>query len=328
MSVKGKNHISMMLDLCRSILESAGHLAAQKDIRLLKPDTITGLQTLEDSLSCFKADASIRATKLLKACIENDIYLYDTQFHAVLQHWLSSISETISSLWTTEALKCPICDAAGVPVYMASLYQNTGSEASASLTRFLLQCPDCRNYYAVKNNPYPAAEYAASMKPTSKYKRMAEIAENFIEDGFLLYAGEHRSMLSDILSYDTYILQSCSLQQLEKVQGASLSYGRYHALFIDDLLLAADIEGVLTKALEYVADSGILWFEIPDMELALQRLSEEGIPFSFASGSDVFLHPFGIDELKNRLGFYIISYRRVDDGGMIEFIVGKGKVCR
>lgn len=323
MSVKGKNHISMMLALSRSILESAEHLTAQKDIALLKSDTITGLQTLEESLSFFKAYTSMKATQLLKACIEHDVYLSDREFHIILQHWQSSISETISSLWTMEALKCPVCDSAGAPAYMASLYQNTDEGIKTSLTRFWLQCSACRNYYAVKNAPYPVTEDISAIEQSYAYTRMAEAAEKYVQEGFLLYVGDNRKCLSDLLSYDSYIFHSCTLRQLEKAQDNSMCRGQYHALFLDNLLLAGDIEAVLKNALDYLDNHGILWFEIPDMELAFQKLCEEGISLSFYSGSDVFLHPLGIEELRNRLGFHIISYRRVNEGDMFEFIVGK-----
>lgn len=326
MSVKGKKHLSKMLALCRTIVESASHLAVYKEDSLLKPDTISGLNTLEVSLESFGAYSSIKITQLLKSCIENEIYQYDKEFEAILLYWYSSVSRTIQALWTSETLLCPICNGTGKASYMAYSYREKPAGSDLMLSGLWLQCGRCHNYYCVKKPrrqpPLPARK-PEGMPGSTKYRHMAEAVNRYVRDGFVLFAGDGQADVFPLLSADNYILHSCSNEQLEKMPENNFFYGRYQAVLIENLSDANDIGSILSNAANCLSEGGILWFDMPDFEKCMQLLHSAGTAVSFHSRGDVILSPLGLEMMKGGLGMNIISYRTNDAGVRIEFVAGK-----
>ena len=324
MSVKGKKHLSMMFALCKTIAESAEHLNEYSEDHFLKQDTVTGLNTLEASLESFKAYSAIQATRLFRSCVENDLYLYSGDFASIVSHWHTSVLRTIQMLWTAESQRCPVCDKPGNPFYTAYFYRNTGgSDGSASVSRLWMQCPGCLNCYAVKNSPYPFPVPADADTGSNRYIRIAEVVKEHMKGGFLLFAGENNNAFTSALDDNNYIIQRCSLKQLEDRSFSEELKGCFQAVLIEHPGRSADLKKLLENALYYLDDSGILWFEVRNLGVDLLKLVMKGTPLPESAGTNVFLFPQGIEYLKDILGFDIISRRRIEEEGKIEFVLQK-----
>lgn len=329
--MKGKEHLSRMLALCRTIVESARHLAIHKENSLLKPDTISGLNTLEVSLESFGAYSSIKITQLLKSCIENDIYRYDREFEAILLYWYTAVSRTIRALWTSETLLCPLCNGAGKAAYMAYSYRESQTDSDLTLSGLWLQCRSCHNYYRVKNSPGQAPVFGPNPElppERTKYIHMAEAVKRYVRDGFILFAGAGQAEVFPLLSVDNYVLHTCSLEQLENTPENHFFYGRYQAILLENLCDSKDMGSILKNAVNCLSEGGILWFDMPDIENHLQMLRTEGTAVSFPCRGGAVLVPLGLEKLKAALGVNITGYRINDAKKRIEYVMEKTKERR
>ena len=326
MSSEGKKHLSKMLALCRTIVEGAKHLALYKEDSILKPDTITGLRTLEVSLESFGAYSSIKVTRLLEACIENDIYLHDREFESILLYWYSSVSKTILTLFTSESLLCPICNGPGRAAYIAYSYREQETDSFLRLSGLWMRCSFCGNYYCVKKSPPKALLRMRSseiMPDYTNYIHMADTVKKNVRDGFILFVGDGQAKIFPLLSIDNYILHTCTLKNLEKAPENVLFYERYQAILIEDLSAAKNMGSILKNTINCLKEGGLLLFDMPDLEMGLQTLSSTGTAVTFNCRGDVILVPSGLEKLKNELGVDIISCRKNDEMNRIEFVIKK-----
>lgn len=144
-----------------------------------------------------------------------------------------------------------------------------------------------------------------------------------MKGGFLLFAGENNNAFTSALDDNNYIIQRCSLKQLEDRSFSEELQGCFQAVLIEHPGRSADLKKLLENALYYLDDSGILWFEVRNLGVDLLKLVMKGTPLPESADTNVFLFPQGIEYLKDILGFDIISRRRIEEEGTIEFVLQK-----
>lgn len=319
------NQLVVMSGLCSSVVEGIEHLMAYPGNERLKEEAVTGLLTLEENLRGLQADASvIHETRWIVEVIKNRLFVYDREFKNRLYRWYCSALKEIRNLMTAETEKCPVCAGLGTPCYGAVFYMEDGAVDGYVLepVRVFMKCQDCGNYYLAKEECLPSNGKKGLRRTKARCDRiLADIGE-FASEGTMLFIGEKRSQLYKEAEKAGYSPKAVSLN--ESLSGEESGRETFRIVLIDRISRTQDMKMILTRASEYLADGGILWFDGPDLEKSIRNLEKRGASMWKGETALVCLTDDGMKTLAEKCGLFIKSYRHAGTTtGRIEVIAEK-----
>ncbi len=318
------NQLVVMVNLCSSVVEGIEHLMTFEKNERLKEDAVTGLLTLEENFRGFKADkAVIHETKWMAEVIRNWLFVFDQEFKSRLYRWYFAALKELRNLMTAEIELCPICSGKGAPHYGAVFYMEDEETDQYVLepVRVFMKCRDCGNYYLAKEERGLSGKMKDFRRTKIRCERLLADIGVFEAQGTMLFIGEEKSQLykeARRAGYEPHAMP------LEYAGGRKEEKETYRIVLIDRILRTQDMKLVLTRAAEYLAADGILWFDGPDLDKSIKNLKQKGASMWKGETADVCLTDAGIDALAEKCGLIIRSYRHVGTAsGRIEVIAQK-----
>ncbi len=319
------NQLLVMVNLCSSVVEGIEHLMAYKENERLKEDTVTGLLTLEESLRGFMADKSvIHETKWMAEVIKTKLFVFDQEFKNRLYRWYFSALKELRNLMTAEVERCPVCSGKGVPHYGAVFYMEGGEADEYVLepVRIFMKCRDCGNYYLAREESRFVNIKKGSHRTKARCERLLADIGEVASEGTMLFIGEEKSPLYKEARKAGYNPQAMSLEEAD--EGIEGGKEAYRIVLIDRISRTQDLKLILTRAAEYLAEDGILWFDGPDLDKSIKNLEKKGASMWKGEAAEVCLTDSGIEALAEKCGLSIRSYRHVGTAsGRIEVIAQK-----
>ncbi|MEY8355675.1 hypothetical protein AALB39_20270 [Lachnospiraceae bacterium 54-53] len=319
------NQLVVMAGLCSSVVEGIEHLMSYQGNERLKEEAVTGLLTLEENLVGMQAEASvIRETRWIAEVIRSWLFVYDREFKNRLYRWYCSALKEIRTLMTAETEKCPVCGGKGVPSYGAVFYMDGGADDGYIMepVRVFMKCRDCGNYYLAKEECLPADRRKVRGRTKTRCGRILAHIGEFVSDGAMLFIGEERSQLYKEAVKAGYFPEAISLDAPES--GEEGGKRTYRIVLIDRISCTRDMQVILTRAAEYLADGGILWFDGPDLEKSIRNLEKKGASMWKGEAAEVCLTDDGMGMLAEKCGLSIKAFRHAGTtAGRIEVIAEK-----
>lgn len=328
MSEDRKKHLIIMVELCNSIMEGTEHLIKNQENQQLHKDIVSGFQSLFTSLESFQADPMlVRATKWLGEIFESGLTVYDNAFYDKLYRWYCMALKELRDLISDEFESCPVCGGKGSPCYSAIIYDDSQAEDHSGLeaVRMWMKCDDCENYFLFRDK----AVLPVNKRSAGQGRKAPEFLVEFIHGENLLLIGDDTSPLYRNLLKSGYQTELCSLERFTEAAGKELPVRRFEAVFIERISDTADIKKVLVAAGEYLTDEGILWFDMPDIERAIQNLETRGRALWNQPIPSIAVTEQGMGKIAGDCGLIIKSckHRRKAEAS-IEFTAGKDVITK
>ena len=319
------NQLVVMVNLCSSVVEGIEHLMAYEKNERLKEDAVTGLLTLEENLKGFKADNSvIHETRWMAEVIRNWLFVFDQEFKNRLYRWYFSALKELRNLMTAEIERCPVCSGKGVPHYGAVFYREGGESDQYVLEpiRVFMKCRDCGNYYLAKEERGLPNGKKTPQRTKARCERLLAHIGEFASEGTMLLIGDEKSQLYKEARKAGYDLQAMSLEEAgNRKEGGK---GTYRIVLIDRIPRTQDMKLIQTRAAEYLAEDGILWFDGPDLDRSIKNLEKKGASMWKGEAAEVCLTDRGIHALADKCGLSVRTYRHVGTAsGRLEVIARK-----
>ena len=317
------NQLVVMVNLCSSVVEGIEHLIASQSNDRLKEDAVSGLLTLEENLKGLQADKSvIHETRWMAEVIKNWLFVYDREFRDRLYRWYFKALKELRNLMFAEIEICPVCSGKGTVHYGASLYME-GDETGKELikpVRIFMKCKECGNYYLAKEEPGIIKRRKRTARSRARCKRILADIENQAVDDTMLFIGNQNSQL-----YKEAVTTGWKVSVLLEADAVSTDRsGSYAAVIIDRLSDSRDMNAILDKAADSLADGGILWFDGPDLDNSMDLLVKKGRAIWRELASEVYLTPKGTENLAKLFGLTIKFRKKVGTTlGRIEIIAQK-----
>lgn len=317
------NQLVVMVNLCSSVVEGIEHLIASQSNDRLKEDAVSGLLTLEENLKGLQADKSvIHETRWMAEVIKNWLFVYDREFRDRLYRWYFKALKELRNLMFAEIEICPVCSGKGTVHYGASLYmegEETGKEIVKPV-RIFMKCKECGNYYLAKEEPGIIKRRKRTARSRAGCKRILADIESLAADDTILFIGNQNSQLYKEAVAAGYKVSAI----LEADAVSSDKNGSYAAVIIDRLSDSRDMNAILDKAADSLADGGILWFDGPDLDKSMDLLVKKGRAIWRNLASEVYLTQKGTENLAKLFGLTIKSRKKVGTTlGRIEIIAQK-----
>ncbi|GLB32190.1 hypothetical protein LAD12857_41130 [Lacrimispora amygdalina] len=317
------NQLVVMVNLCSSVVEGIEHLITSQGNDRLKEDAVSGLLTLEENLKVLQADKTvIHETRWMAEVIKNWLFVYDREFRDRLYRWYFTALKELRNLMFAEIEICPVCSGKGAVHYGASLYME-GDEAGKELlkpVRIFMKCGECGNYYLAKEEPWIIKRKKRAERSRARCSRILADIKGLASDGSMLFIGSQNSQLYKEAASAGYEISSL----IESEAMNSGKKGSYGVVIIEHLTDSRDMNAILDKAADCLADGGILWFDGPDLDKSMDLLEKKGSVLWREAASEVYLTREGTKNLAKLFGLTVKSLKRVGTTrGRIEVIAKK-----
>lgn len=304
------NQLVVMVNLCSSVVEGIEHLITSQGNDRLKEDAVSGLLTLEENLKGLQADKSvIHETRWLAEVIKNWVFVYDGEFRDRLYRWYFKALKELRNMMFAEIEICPVCAGKGRVHYGASLYMEGDEEGKELLRpiRIFMKCQECGNYYLAKEEPWVVKRKKRAGKSQAKCKRILADIERLASGNSMLFIGSQKSQL-----YKEAVSAGYEINVLYETETISApKKGSYAVVIIEHLMDNRDINAILDKATDGLADGGILWFDGPDLDKSMDLLEKKGITLWRQAASEVYLTKEGTKNLTRLFGLTVESSKSV-----------------
>jgi hypothetical protein len=143
----------------------------------------------------------------------------------------------------------------------------------------------------------------------------------YASDPNMLFIGEEKSSLYKEIEKVGYDPLAISLEEAESGIQVGEEYG---IVIIDRIPRSQDMRLILTRAVEYLMDGGILWFDGPDLDKSIKNLEKKGAAMWKGETAEVCLTDSGLEAIGEKYGLFIRSYRHVGtSSGRIEVVAQK-----
>lgn len=304
------NQLVVMVNLCSSVVEGIEHLITSQGNDRLKEDAVSGLLTLEENLKGLQADKSvIHETRWLAEVIKNWLFVYDGEFRDRLYRWYFKALKELRNLMFAEIEICPVCAGKGTVHYGASVYIEGDEEGKELLSpvRIFMKCEECGNYYLAKEEPWVVKRKKRAGHSPAKCKRILADVERLASGNTMLFMGSQNSQL-----YKEAVSAGYEMDVLNGTEPMSpVIKGSYAVVIIEHLTDNRDMNAILDKAAESLADGGILWFDGPDLDKSMDLLQKKGNTLWRQAASEVYLTKEGTKNLLRLFGLTFESSKSV-----------------
>jgi hypothetical protein len=304
------NQLVVMVNLCSSVVEGIEHLITSQGNDRLKEDAVSGLLTLEENLKGLQADKSvIHETRWLAEVIKNWLFVYDGEFRDRLYRWYFKALKELRNLMFAEIEICPVCAGKGTVHYGASVYIEGDEEGKELLSpvRIFMKCEECGNYYLAKEEPWVVKRKKRAGHSPAKCKRILADVERLASGNTMLFMGSQNSQL-----YKEAVSAGYEMDVLNGTEPMSpVIKGSYAVVIIEHLTDNRDMNAILDKASESLADGGILWFDGPDLDKSMDLLQKKGNTLWRQAASEVYLTKEGTKNLLRLFGLTFESSKSV-----------------
>lgn len=310
MATSRMNQLVVMVNLCSSVVEGIEHLITSQGNDRLKEDAVSGLLTLEENLKGLQADKSvIHETRWIAEVIKNWLFVYDREFRDRLYRWYFKALKELRNLMFAEIEICPVCSGKGTVHYGASLYME-GDEAGNVLlkpVRIFMKCEECGNYYLAKEEPWIIKRQKRAGNSLARCKRILTDIKRLASGNSMLFIGSQNSQL-----YKEAVSAGYEINALLGVEAiSSMIKESYAVVMIEHLTDNRDMNAILDKATDCLADGGILWFDGPDLDKSMDLLEKKGSTLWRQAASEVYLTKEGTESLAKLFGLTIESRKQV-----------------
>ena len=310
MATSKMNQLVVMVNLCSSVVEGIEHLITSHGNDRLKEDAVSGLLTLEENLKGLQADKSvIHETRWLAEVIKNWLFVYDGEFRDRLYRWYFKALKELRNLMFAEIEICPVCAGKGTVHYGASLYMEGDEEGKEILNpiRIFMKCEECGNYYLAKEEPWIVKRKKRAGHSQAKCKRILADIEGLATGNSMLFMGSENSQL-----YKEAVCAGYEIEILYETETISpIKKGSYSVIIIEHLTDKRDLNAILDKAIEGLADGGILWFDGPDLDKSMDLLQKKGNTLWRQAASEVYLTKEGTKNLARLFGLTVEASKSV-----------------
>lgn len=316
------NQLTIMANLCSSILEGIEHLMAYKENERLKDDAVTGLLTLAENLKGLEVDNSVvRETRWIAEIIRSWLFTYDQKFKSRLYQWYYLTLTELRSLMKAETEKCPFCGGKGAAHYGTVLYRDCRGKKPhiQRPVRVFMKCQKCKNYYLAREEIAPKVSKSIRRTKAGCERILSDI-EEFVTDGSMLFVGEVKSQLCKAVCKAGYFPKVVSLETMENEK--DMGNEEYQIVMVDRISKARDMNQMIKQVSNCLAYDGVLWFDGPDLDKYIKNLEKKG-DFLWKWGfPEICFTDEGLETLPQICGLTAIACRHVGTTlGRIEVIV-------
>ncbi len=176
-----------------------------------------------------------------------------------------------------------------------------------SPVRIFMKCEECGNYYLAKEEPWVVKRKKRAGHSQAKCKRIIADIERLASGNSMLFIGSQNSQL-----YKEAVSAGYEMDVLNGTESISpVIKGSYAVVIIEHLTDNRDMNAILDKATENLADGGILWFDGPDLDKSMDLLQKKGNTLWRQAASEVYLTKEGTKNLLRLFGLTVESSKSV-----------------